>query len=210
MEIAVLGATGGTGEQLLRQACAAGHQVMAVVRDPTRVVYEHPLLTVVQANALDPDEIGAVIDGKDAVVTAIGGRSVRQPTTVQTDTTTSIIRAMGKQGLRRLIVVSNSGMITDGDGPATRWLVKPILRRILKHPWADMASMERVVRASDLDWTIVRPPMLTNGPHTGTYRTARDRNVRGSNRVSRADLADCILRCLADQDSLRTAVALAN
>ncbi|WP_279581861.1 NAD(P)-dependent oxidoreductase [Fodinicola feengrottensis] len=118
---------------------------------------------------------------------------------------------MAAQGVQRLVAVSNSGMIRDAaDGPITRFVAKPILSRLLREGWADMARMEDIIRATDLDWTLMRPPMLTDGPRTGTYRTAVDHTIRGGNRISRADLADGILRVLADPASVRTAVALAN
>jgi putative NADH-flavin reductase len=195
---------------VLDLACAAGHEVTAVVRDPARLTGNGPHLTVVTANVMDPDAIGSLIAGRHAVVTVIGPCEGRTPSTVQTDSTASIVTAMRHNGTRRLIVVSNSGMFTDGDGPVSRLVAKPILRRLLRHPWADMRRMEDVVRDSELDWTITRPPMLTNGPRTGSYRTAADRNVRGGIRVSRADLADGILRCLADPGSIHTAVSIAN
>jgi putative NADH-flavin reductase len=210
MKIALFGATGATGQHLLEQARAAGHEVTAVVRDPAPITTAHPRLTVVRADVMDRNAIGPVVAGHDAVVTTIGSREGRTPTTVQTDTTRSIVQAMRQHGVRRLIVVSNSGMITDGDGPMSRAVIKPIVRRILKHPWADMQGMEDVVQASELDWTILRPPMLTNGRHTGSYRTAVGHNVRGGIRVSRANVADLILRCLADEDSVRTAISIGN
>jgi putative NADH-flavin reductase len=210
MKITLFGATGGTGRQVLDLACAAGHEVTAVVRDPARLTGDGRNLTVVAANVMDPDAIGPLIAGRHAVVTAIGPREGRTPSTVQTDSTASIVTAMRHNGTRRLIVVSNSGMFTDGDGPVSRLVAKPILRRLLRHPWADMRRMEDVVRDSGLDWTITRPPMLTNGPRTGSYRTDADRNVRGGLRLSRADLADGILRCLADPGSIHTAVSIAN
>src|SRR5947209_1751710 len=117
---------------------------------------------------------------------------------------------MGQVGTRRLVVVSNSGIIDGGDGPVTRFVAKPILRRVLRHTWNDMRRMEDLVRASELDWTLMRPPMLTNGARTGTYRTAVDRTVRGGVRLSRADLADGILRAIADPSLVRAAVAIAN
>jgi putative NADH-flavin reductase len=210
MKIAIFGASGGTGTRLLDQACAAGHEVTAVLRDPVHLTGNDPHLTVVTANVMDPDAIGPVVAGRDAVVTTIGSREGRKPTTVQTDSTASIVTAMRHQGTRRLVVVSNSGMFTEGDGPMSRLVVKPILRRLLRHAWADMRRMEYIVRDSELDWTIMRPPMLIGGRRTGSYRTAADRNVRGGIRVSRADLADGILRCLADPGSIHTAVSIAN
>jgi putative NADH-flavin reductase len=210
MKITIFGAAGGTGTRLLDLACAAGHEVTAVVRDPARLTGNDPHLTVVTANVMDLDAIGPVVAGRDAVVTTIGSREGRKPTTVQSDSTASIVTAMRHQGTRRLVVVSNSGMFTEGDGPLSRLVVKPILRRLLRHAWADMRRMEYIVRDSELDWTIMRPPMLTDGQRTGSYRTAADRNVRGGIRVSRADLADGILRCLADPGSIHTAVSIAN
>jgi putative NADH-flavin reductase len=185
-------------------------RVTAVVRDPARLTGNDPHLTVVTANVMDLDAIGPVVAGRDAVVTAIGSREGRTPTSVQTDSTASIVTAMRNRSTRRLVAVSNSGMFTDGDGPMSRLVAKPILRRLLKHPWADMQRMEDIVRDSGLDWTIIRPPMLTNGRRTGSYRTAVDRNVRGSIRVSRGDLADSILRCVVDAGSIHTAISIAN
>ncbi|MBB5801032.1 putative NADH-flavin reductase [Saccharothrix ecbatanensis] len=160
----------------------------ARARNPASLAGGPPNLTVLRADLMDPTAIGPAIAGQDAIVTA-----------------------MRERGTRRLVVVSNSGMhVDEADGPVTRFAVKPILGRVLKHSFADMRRMEDLVRASGLDWTIVRPPMLTDGPRTGTYRAEIDRNVRGGNRVSRADLADQLLRCLADERTVRAAVAVAN
>lgn len=144
-------------------------------------------------------------------MSALGSRAGRAPTSVCADGTRSIVEAMGEAGARRLVFVSNSGMITDGeDGPVTRRLAKPVLQKVLTQPYADMLGMEDEVRASGLDWTIVRPPRLTDGPYTGRYRTAVDRNIRGGFQVSRADLADGILRLLGDPASFRTATSIAS
>jgi putative NADH-flavin reductase len=202
MKITIFGATGGTGRQLVEQACAAGHDVTAVVRDPAALAN----LPVVIADITNP--LAPAITGRDAVLTAIGPRG-RGPTTVHTDTTTSIIEAMRDADVRRLICVSNSGMHTTGDGPLTRAFVKPILRGVLRHGFADMLRMEEVVRASGLDWTILQPPRLTDGRRTGRYRIEVDRNVRGGFQVSRADLADCMLRCLTDPASVGRAISIA-
>lgn len=210
MKITLFGATGGTGRQLLQQACEAGHEVTAVVRDPARLTVAHPRLTVLRADVMDPTAIGPAVRGHDAVVSALGSRAGRVPTTVCTDSATSIISAMRAEGVRRLVVVSAGVVTTDGDGPLTRLVLKPILNTVLKHTTADKWRMEDVVRASGLEWTIVRPPMLTDGPHTGTYRSTIDRNVRGGLRVSRADLADCVLRCLTEHVPMSAAVSIAN
>lgn len=200
MKITVFGASGGTGVHVVEQAREAGHDVTAVVRTPNG--------RDAVANVMDPDSIAPVIAGTDAVVTAIGTRG-RGPTTVQTDSTRSIVTAMKIAGVRRLVVVSNSGMVVDDqDGPASRYLVKPILRRVLEHPWADMAAMEEVVRSSGLDWTITRPPRLTDGRRTDKFRTATGTNLRGGNTISRADLAVLIVACLEDPDTIGQSIAI--
>ncbi|MET8908912.1 NAD(P)H-binding protein [Micromonospora sp. NPDC004551] len=208
MKLAVFGASGATGRLLVEQACAAGHQVTAVVRDPDRLRRSHPLLTVLCADVTDPAQIGPAVEDADAVVSTVGPGAVRAPTTVRADAVTGIIRAMHSGSARRLIVVTAGGIVTDGDGPLTRLLLKPILGRVLRHSYADMRRTETIVRDSGLAWTIVRPPRLTDGPYTGTYRRAVNRNVRGGLSISRADLADCILRCAADRDLVNAAVAI--
>jgi putative NADH-flavin reductase len=210
MKITVFGATGGTGEQVVRQACAAGHDVTAVVRDPARLSFQAPALQVVRVDVMDPAAIGPTVAGRDAVVSAIGSRQGRSPTTVCADSARAIIAAMSRQGTRRLVVVSNSGMHTDDqDGVVVRTVVKPLLGRVLKYAYADMQRMEELVRAADLDWTIVRPPRLTNAAPTNTYRTAVNKNIPGGSVISRADLAAHILHCLTDPTTIRAAVSVA-
>jgi putative NADH-flavin reductase len=202
MRITVLGASGGTGTKIVELAREAGHEVTAVVRTPNG--------RDAVADVMDPDSLGPHVAGADAVVSAIGPRNVRTPTTVQTDSTDSLVRAMRAHDVRRLVVISNSGMVTDGDAPFVRYVVKPVLRRVFKHPWGDMARMEEVVRGSGLEWTIVRPPQLTDGPRTDGFRTAVDTNVRAGMRVSRADVAALVLRCLADPGTAGKAISLAS
>jgi putative NADH-flavin reductase len=171
---------------------------------------DHENLTVQRADVMDPAAIGAAIAGRDAVLSVVGSREGRAPTTVCADSASAIIAAMREHGTSRLVVVSNSGMhVDEADGPMTRRVVKPMLARLLRHGFADMRRMEELVIASGLDWTIVRPPMLTNGKRTDRYRTAVNLNVRGGNRVSRADLADQLLRCLYDGNTVRATVAVA-
>ncbi|GAB2918537.1 SDR family oxidoreductase [Micromonospora polyrhachis] len=210
MQLTVFGATGGTGLQVVTQALRAGHQVRAVVRDPAGLTIDaHPRLIVHRADVTDPAAIAPALAGTDAAISAIGSRTNRQPTAVCADTAASITQAMRDSSIQRLVIVSASGIFTDGDDPFTRALAKPVLKRILRHPFADMLQMEQIVRETDLHWTIMRPPMLTNGPATGAYRTEVGRNVFGGIRLSRADLAHCILRGLDEPAWTRATVAVA-
>ncbi|MTD58448.1 NAD(P)-dependent oxidoreductase [Amycolatopsis pithecellobii] len=209
MKLTVFGATGGTGTEVVRKGLALGYQVTAVVRDPARLdVPAHERLEVVTANVFVPNEIVPAVSGSELVVSALGPHG-RGPTTICRDGTASIMSAMDTAGVRRLVVVSNSGMHTEGDGVFTRRIVKPILIRVLRDGYADMAAMEDQVAASGLEWTIVRPPRLTTGPHTGRITSSVGRNVRGSFSISRADLADYVLRTAGDSALIRQAVSVA-
>jgi putative NADH-flavin reductase len=211
MRLTIFGATGGTGTQLLTQALDGGHDVTAVVRDKTRLaVTEHERLRVVVADVRDPAAIAPAVEGADAVLSALGPRG-SGPSTICRDGARSIALAMSKTGVRRLLWVSASGLIADaGDGPIIRYVVKPIiLERLIRHGFADMRAGEEEVRAGDLDWTIVRPPQLIDKDATGHYRTATDINLRGGRKISRADLAACMLGLLTDEKSVRHHVSIA-
>jgi putative NADH-flavin reductase len=211
MKLTIFGATGATGTSLTEQALAAGHDVTAVVRDAARfVVSAHPRLRVVTADVMDPASIAPAVEGADAVISAIGPRGTG-PTTVIQDSVRSIIAAMEKTGTRRFVQVSGSVVADEGESPYMRYLVKPLARRtFLRHVSADMSAGEEEIRRSGLDWTIVRPPALTEKAATGTYRMAIDRNLPRGFQVSRADLAAFMLGLLEDPATVRRHVAIAN
>ncbi|HVV09218.1 NAD(P)-dependent oxidoreductase [Amycolatopsis sp.] len=209
MKLTVFGATGGTGTEVVRQGLAAGHEITAVVRDPARLpVSAHERLKVMVADVFDPAAIAPAITGRHAVISALGPRG-RGPTTVCRDGVRSIMSAMETVGVQRLLVVSNSGMHTEGDGFFTGKIIKPVLIRILRDGYADMREMERQVLTSRLQWTVVRPPRLTNWPHSGEIASNVAGNVRGSFNLGRADLADFLLRATGDDRLIRTAVSVA-
>jgi putative NADH-flavin reductase len=202
MKITVLGATGGVGTEVVGQALDRGWQVTAVVRDRSRLRLP---ADVVVAGLHEPGKLAAAVEGRDAVVSALGARD-RGPTTVCADGARAAIEA----GAKRLLVVSASGLDADGDGFFTRTLVKPLLDRVLKHGYADMRAMEALVMASAVDWTIVRPPMLLNGPRTGAVRSRLDGNVRGSYTIRRADVAAFLLDAVSDPTLIGRKVSIAH
>jgi putative NADH-flavin reductase len=210
MKVTVFGATGRTGRELVRQALAKDHQVTAVVRDPARLQISDERLRVERADVFDPRSIEPAVRGSDAVVSALGGTSLK-PTDICESGVRAVIRAMNATGARRLAVVSNSAHTSaEGDSPLKRAANALLVRRILRNPFADLRRMEREIRASDVDWTIVRPPRLTDGAHTGRYRTTRNAHVAGGWTISRADVADCVLAVLeGDTGSVRTFVGVA-
>jgi putative NADH-flavin reductase len=211
MKLTVFGASGGTGSQVVSQGLEAGHEIVAVVRDPARLPITHTNLTVVTADVLRPGDIADAVAGRDGVVSALGGAGKNHPT-LCADAARSVITAMRDTGSRRLVIVSASGPYADeGDGPLLRYVAKPILgRTVFKTVWADHVAMEEAVRASGLDWTVLRPPRLTDKPLTGRYRTREGLNLRGGLTVSRADVAHLALAVAGDPDTYGTAIYLAN
>ncbi|GAB3963172.1 NAD(P)H-binding protein [Plantactinospora veratri] len=222
MRLTVFAASGGIGRHLLRQAVAAGHDVTAVVRDPASLAGEPDGVRVVAADLNDPDRavLADAVDRADAVLSGLGPRSMAE-SGVASRGTAEIVTAMRVRGVRRIVVVSAAPISTfaapgrpkpppdPGEGPLLRYLLGPILKTVLRKPYADLAVLEELLRDSDLDWTVVRPPRLTDKPLTGAYRTAYGRSVRGGLVVPRADVAHCMLRALEQPETIRQAVAVA-
>jgi putative NADH-flavin reductase len=211
MRLTVFGATGGTGLQLVRQALDLAHEVTAVVRDPARLPTElRDRVDLVRADVMDPDAITPAVKDRDAVLIALGTRD-RGPTTIHSASMRSISTAMRHAHSRRLLLVSASGLVTDSaDGPFTRYVLKPIVQRVFRDSYADLAEAERLLHETDLDWTIVRPSRLTDAGPTHRYRTARDLNVRGGRSTTRADLADCMLALIDDRASIGHVISVAS
>ncbi|GAA0237375.1 SDR family oxidoreductase [Cryptosporangium japonicum] len=208
MKITVLGATGGVGRHVVTQALADGDQVTAVVRDPSKLP-THPRLDVVRTDVLDPTALAPLVAGRDAVISSLGHRG-GGPQTVLADGARSLVRAATEVGVRRVLVVSASGAYTEKDDDlVTRALAKPLVRLFLRHNFTDTERMEQTIRASGLDWTIVRPPRLTDKPHTGRYRTGYQ-GVRGGYTVPRTDVADALLSLVGQAESIGRAVTVAS
>jgi putative NADH-flavin reductase len=197
MKLVIFGATGGTGRELVKQALEQGHSVTAYARTPAKLDdIEHANLQVIQGDVLDPEVVERAVAGQDAVLSAIGAGAER--TTIREDGTRNIIAAMEKTGVQRLICQSSLGV---GDSRAnlsffTKYIIVLVF---LRHPFGDHERQEAVVKKSSLNWTIVRPPHLRDGPRTGTYRhgfATTDRKIEGY--ISRADVADFMLRQLTD------------
>ena len=207
MNIAIFGASGRTGQHVVLQALALGHTVTAVVRSPERFAIRYPRLRVAAGDALAPGSFAVALAGQDAVVSALGsggGLQALRPTRFHTDTARNIVDAMSRQGIRRFVGITSVGVEHD---PTTPLWYRTILQPLLRHKYGDMAGMEQVVKESGLDWTIVRPVRLTNGPLTQHYRVAEG-TVRNGTAISRADVADLIQRLLGDARDAQKAVAV--
>jgi putative NADH-flavin reductase len=209
MKITVCGATGRIGQELVKRALAGGHDVTAIVRDRSRLPIRSDRLEALVADVFDGEAIVPAIKGRDAVLSAVGPRP-NGPTTVCSDTAAALRWAMREAGVRRLLVVSAAGPYVDsGDDPLTRFVVKPILRRVLREGWADLTRAEEVIRASGLDWTILRPSRLTDKPATGRMRRRLDRNLPLGMFTPRAEVAMEMLRVLNDPTTFGHSISLA-
>lgn len=196
MNMVIIGATRGIGLQLLEQALEANHNVTALARHPQKLTREHERLHVIPGDILDPDSVQQALVGQEAICVTIGIGVTWKPVTVFSQGTKNVLDAMHRHGLRRLIGITGIGA---GDsrghgGFLYDYLVNPLL---LKTIYADKDRQEALIRASDTDWTIVRPGFLTNGPLTRKYRVITDLRGVTAGKISRADVAHFILEELA-------------
>jgi putative NADH-flavin reductase len=211
VKIVVFGPTGGTGRQLIDQALNMGHHVVAVARRPEAIDRRDERLRVVQGDVLELSTIKEPIADADAVLSALGIGYSRAATTVYSEGTANVMRAMRANGVRRLCAVSTTSI----DPPPLR--VEPlqglffrgVLHQVLRKPYADVRVMEERVRESELDWTLLRAARLTNGPRTGNYRTVTDGRLRRGWSISRADIADYLLAHVDDPATYGSTVEIA-
>ena len=208
--ILVMGAAGGIGRQVVEGGLAAGHRVIAVMRNPSKLALSHPLLTVVTGDVLKPATYEGYLRSATVVVSALGvagGVTGDKPTTLYSEGSRCLLQAMERSGARRVFFISASAVEIS---PVLPWVVrlaaKYVLQRLLRYMYADLLRMEEIVRGSGVDWTIVRPPRLTNKPVTGRYRYAVNRFLRNALSISRADLADLMIRHAEDGEMVRGVV----
>lgn len=202
MRVLVIGATGGSGRQLVQQALALGHQVTAFVRDPAKLQIEHANLRVAQGDVLDYPTVESAMRGQDAVLSALGHLKFYRPTRIQSDGMRNILRAMKTCDVPRLVCETALGLSNSVGrlGLPYFFLLVPL---VLPFYFWDKVRQEDLIRASDRDWIIVRPGVLTNKPRRGTYQhgvNAGSYLLPGL--VSRADVADFMLKQLKDDTYL--------
>ena len=202
MRVLVIGATGGTGRELVQQALAGGHHVTAFVRNPAKLQIEHANLRVAQGDVLDYATVESAMRGQDAVLSALGHRRFFYPAKIQSEGMRNILEAMKTCDVPRLFCETALGIGSSVGrlGLPYVYLVVPL---ILPFYFWDKVRQEDLIMASDRDWIIVRPGLLTNRPARGTYRHGPDAgNYLWPALVSRADVADFMLKQLKDDTYL--------
>jgi putative NADH-flavin reductase len=189
----LLGATGLTGRQLLAQAIEQEHDITALVRDASRLTMKHPRLRILTGDATDPVAVEDALERRDAVLCTLGTRSPRSFVScdLMVASMRALLPAMKRRGVRRLILESalGVGLSAEHAPRSARLAFATVLRQMGK----DKAAAEQQLRASGLDWTIVYPPSLTNGPLTADYRWGEALRLGGVPKISRADVAHFML-----------------
>jgi putative NADH-flavin reductase len=206
MRLVVFGATGGTGNEIVKQALDAGHDVTAVARKPSAIRIQHEHLKVLQGDVLIPETLIDAVKGQDVVVFAVGAAD-RSPTTIYSMGTMNVLMAMALAQTRRLISISASGL--NPGAWIQKLIAKPLLWWIFKHGYTDMSHMEIIIKASPMDWTILHPPRLTDGQRRGKYKVAVNIQLSNGWLLSRADLADYVVKHLQDVSTYRSTVEVA-
>jgi putative NADH-flavin reductase len=204
--VLVLGATGGTGQQVVAQAIQLGHTVTALVRDPRRVTLVSDHIRVLTGKITDDTALAVAMRDQDVVISTLGvGKSFKSHGLIS-QSVTGIVRAMRDHGVRRLIFTSAFGVgDTFGDLPL---IPRIFARTLLRDVYRDKAAGEATLRASNLDWTVVYPAGLSDRPATGRYRTGEHLALRGFPMIARADVAAFLLSQVEDTSYLRKGVLI--
>jgi len=214
MNIFIAGANGGVGRQTVEQALNAGHRVTALVRDPAKLPVVHPNLRIIKGDIMQPKTFTSEMEGQEAVISGLGVSGGNlfndKPTNLYSQGCGNLLTAMEQYGTKRIFCISASAVEISPVIPwHVRFVAKYVIQKLLKHMYADLRLMEDIVKASNADWTIIRPPQLTNGPLTGKYRTAVNQYLKDCLKISRADVAHLMVSTLDNKAFNRAIVEIA-
>jgi putative NADH-flavin reductase len=202
MNILIVGATRGIGRQLLEQALTSGHTVTALVRNLQRLATQHERLRIIKGDILDSNSVALAMAGQEAVCCTIGVKAPWPRVTVFSEGTKNLLQAMKLTGVKRLICVTGIGA-GDSRGHGG-FLYDCVFYPFMLRPiYADKDRQESLIKASEVDWTIVRPGFLTNGPLTKNYKLLTNMTGVTAGRISRADVAHFMLKEIESKQYLR-------
>lgn len=206
MKILILGATGPTGQQLIKQALEQQHQVTALVRNPSKISIAHEKLTIIAGNVLDKIIVLKALAGQDAVISALGKGQSLISSDLITDAVNVLIPAMSEMQIKRLIFLSGFG--AGETFMQANLLQKIIFKTFLNSIYRDKAKAEIQLRSSNLDWTLIYPVKLNNKPATGNYKAGEKFTMKGTPEISRADVALFMLTQVSSDIYLKKGVVL--
>ncbi len=204
----VVGATGGTGQQIISQALERGFTVTALVRNASKLNVKHPQLKVIQGDILDYSAVESAARGQDAVLCALGHKKFFFPTRILSQGTRNLLQAMETEGVKRLVCETSLG-IGHSAGRMGLYYTLFVVPVILPFYFWDKMRQEKLIAASNINWVIVRPAVLTNKKMRKTYRHGSVvGNFVWTANISRADVADFMLNQVTDETYLGTAVGI--
>ena len=203
--VLVIGATGGTGRELVTQALERGYSVTALVRNPSKLQAGHPRLTVLQGDVLDRASVEAGMRGQEAVLCALGHKRYYPPSRILSEGTRNVLHAMEAHGVRRLVCETSLG-IGDSAGRMGLYYTFCVIPLILPFYFWDKTRQERIVAGSGVEWVLVRPGVLTHGDKRGRSRHGSHvGSFLWTVRISRAEVADFMLNQMVSDTYLRAA-----
>jgi len=210
MKLAIFGATGETGKQLVRQALEKGNEVTAYIRNPSKLNIEHECLTVIHGKLNEKTKIESAISGVDAVLSVLGPRGGSKSKPI-TQGMQNIILSMEKHNIRRLIISSTLSLSDPEDLPdfKARVLVN-LVKLIIRSAYEEIINVGKVVQDSKLDWTIIRLSLLNNNPKSGKVKVGYLGKKEVGLKISRADIADFMLKQVQDTTYIRKAPVISN
>jgi putative NADH-flavin reductase len=208
MKLLILGATGGIGLELVRQAIDGGHQVTAFVRAAERLKEFVDRIGIIQGDVLNSAELERALEGQDAVLSSFGAREPRSKADadILRRFAVALTRAMLHAKIRRVVVVSVAFLFRDSIFPPTYLFGRLFFRDVV----IDASGMEDVFRKSELDWTILRPPRLSDKPRTGKYRVREGHLPRFGFKISRADVAEFMISTVQNGGTIGKIIGLSN
>ncbi|WP_125764082.1 NAD(P)-dependent oxidoreductase [Companilactobacillus hulinensis] len=208
MKILIIGATGQTGRCVIQSALDAGHEVTAFARHTESLNELDDQIEIITGDAISTPELEKAMTGKDAVISTLGrGKSTRAHN-LFTRAAVSIVNAANHTEVKRLIWMSSFGVgETFKDANVAQ---KVAYSTMLRNIYTNKADAERIIRLSHLNWTIVYPSALTNGNLTGEYQIGEHLRMSGAPRISRADVADCMINLLKDDEWIHRGIEITN
>lgn len=210
MKLLVFGATGRTGRLVVEQALASGNDIVAYVRNPSKLNMQNEHLEVVQGELSNQEAIAAAMNAADAVISTLGPRA-RKKGKPLAQGMRNVLAAMQSQGVRRIIITSTLSARDPNDALNFRAKAMIALVKLMMRPaYEEIVHVAELVRGSDCDWTIVRLSLLNNNPKSGNVRVGYISKGQVGTAMSRADLADFILKQVVDKKYLREAPAISN
>lgn len=205
MKIAVFGATGKTGTEIIKQALDKGHTLSAFVRDPARLPVKDDRISLFTGDIFDETKVNEAVQGQDAVIVALGAGQSLGKTSIRATGTENIINAMRIHGVSRLIVMTAMG--TGESWKDLSLINRAFYATLLRSSLKDHNAQEIVIKTSTLDWTIIRPSGLTDEPRTGEYDYGE--NIRSkTSRIPRADVADLMLKAIEEKSLIGKALTI--